>query len=207
MPDLVQQRRVARVQLAPRRVRQREVVALHDDDLVRRRNGDLVLLRVVHLVVKLRDAHDGVARAFRVGDAAHERVRVERPRRAAARPRRLLAVREQRRVRELREVVVEAVHGEDDGDVRARGGVDARDDLARERGLPRARGPDEADEDARVAVAVAVEGCRGRARGELVHDAVHVFARGRPRRLDAGERARRDDASDASSDASRSRRA
>ena len=191
-PSLVQQRPVAVPQLPPRLVRQQQVVALDEDHLVGRVDVYGVLLRVVHVVVER--GHFGrniiascaVVRS-RGSDAIDECARVEGPRRAAPGAR-LVGIREHVGVRELRSVVVEAVHGEHDAHLGPRRGVEPVPDRRRERALPGARRTRDADEDARVAVAVAVEGRRREPRGELVDHGVHVLARGRPRRLHAGER-------------------
>ena len=157
---------------------------------MRREDRDGVFFRVVHLVVERGHRGWGICVGSRGSDAVDERARVERPRRPAARARRL-RVREHRRIRELRSVVVESVHWEHHRDVVARGGVEFVAHGGRERALAGSRGARDADEHARVAVAVAVERRRGEPRGELVDHRVHVLARGRPRRLHAGQGARR----------------
>jgi hypothetical protein len=118
------------------------------------------------------------------------RTRARRTSTAPSRPTPRLRVREHRGIRELRSVVVESVHWEHHRDVVARGGVEFVAHGGRERALAGARGARDADEHARVAVAVAVERRRGEPRGELVDHRVHVLARGRPRRLHAGQGAR-----------------
>ena len=189
-PALVENAVVA--QRTPRVVRQQHVVALHEHDLVRALYFDRVLLRVVDRVVERGDARDVAVAggASRRRDARHETRGVERERTSPPSDR-LVFVREQTvfvRAQVLH-VVMKAVHREHHRDVVPRGGVHAVAHQTRERALPRSGRARDADEHARVAVALAEERRRHDARRQLVQDRVLGRALGGPRERHAGKRA------------------